>query len=138
MKHSVFKVLGAAEVELFDAVSHTIEMNVKSGDDRRAAHTRRIFHAFAAILLLNAAGASSLSAENKPTGTQIVLLGTGTPLPDPARAGPCTAIVVNGIAYLVDLGTAVVRRAAAARNKGVTALEPTNLKMAFLSHLHSD
>ena len=70
--------------------------------------------------------------------TQIVLLGTGTPGPDPERFGPATAIVVNGNAYLVDFGVGIVRRAAAARNKGITALEPTNLKIGFLTHLHSD
>ena len=70
--------------------------------------------------------------------TQIVLLGTGTPLPDPDRFGPCTAITANNTPYLVDLGTGVVRRAAAARDKGVAALEPTNLKIAFITHLHSD
>jgi ribonuclease BN (tRNA processing enzyme) len=70
--------------------------------------------------------------------TQIVLLGTGTPLPDPNRSGPCTAIVANNTPYLVDLGTGVVRRAAAARDKGVAALEPTNLKIGFITHLHSD
>jgi ribonuclease BN (tRNA processing enzyme) len=79
------------------------------------------------------------AAQDKATEqTQIVLPGTGTPLPDPERSGPCAAIVVNGTPYLVDLGTGVVRRAAAARNKGVTALEPTNLKIGFLTHLHSD
>jgi ribonuclease BN (tRNA processing enzyme) len=70
--------------------------------------------------------------------TQIVLLGTGTPLPDPERYGPSTAIVANGTSYLVDFGTGIVRRAAAARNKGVTGLEPTNLKIGFITHLHSD
>jgi hypothetical protein len=30
---------------------------------------------------------------------QIVLLGTGTPLPDPERSGPGTAIIVNGTPY---------------------------------------
>jgi ribonuclease BN (tRNA processing enzyme) len=115
-----------------------IEVDVKIASDRRATYRRRIFHAFAVILLLGAASASFLPAENKATGTQIVLLGTGTPLPDPERSGPCTAIVANGTPYLVDLGTGVVRRAAAARNKGVTALEPTNLKIGFLTHLHSD
>jgi ribonuclease BN (tRNA processing enzyme) len=70
--------------------------------------------------------------------TQIVLLGTGTPLPDPERSGPSTAIVVNGAAYIVDFGTGVVRQAAAARKKGVQALEPVNLKIGFLTHLHSD
>jgi ribonuclease BN (tRNA processing enzyme) len=70
--------------------------------------------------------------------TQIVFLGTGTPLPDPERAGPSTAIVVNSTPYIVDTGTGLVRRAAAARDKGVVALRPVNLKIAFLTHLHSD
>ena len=48
------------------------------------------------------------------TTTQIVMLGTGTPGPDPVRSGPATAIVVNGTPYLVDFGPGVVRRAAAA------------------------
>lgn len=51
--------------------------------------------------------------------TQIVLLGTGTPLPDPDRSGPSTAVIVNGTPYIVDFGTGVVRQAAAARKKGV-------------------
>jgi ribonuclease BN (tRNA processing enzyme) len=80
--------------------------------------------------------AQAQSAANPKT--QIVLLGTGTPLPDPARSGPCTAIVVNGVAYLVDFGAGVVRQAAAASKKGVRALEPINLRIAFLTHLHSD
>lgn len=46
--------------------------------------------------------------------TQIVLLGTGNPNPDPERAGPATAVVVRGRAYLVDAGPGIVRRAAAA------------------------
>jgi hypothetical protein len=37
------------------------------------------------------------------TGTQVVLLGTGTPPADPDRSGPATAIVVNGAPYLVDM-----------------------------------
>lgn len=44
--------------------------------------------------------------------TQIVMLGTGTPIPDPDRGGPAVAIVVDSVAYLFDAGTGVVRRAA--------------------------
>jgi ribonuclease BN (tRNA processing enzyme) len=77
--------------------------------------------------------------QNKETSkTRIVLLGTGTPAPDPEHSGPSTAIVVNGTPYLVDFGTGVVRQAAAARKKGVQGLEPVNLRIAFLTHLHSD
>jgi ribonuclease BN (tRNA processing enzyme) len=71
--------------------------------------------------------------------TRVVLLGTGTPVPDPDRSGPATAIVVGDSAYLVDFGPGVVRRAeAAVLERGITALEPGNLKVAFVTHLHSD
>lgn len=71
--------------------------------------------------------------------TRIVLLGTGTPAPLPSRSGPATAIVVNETAYLVDFGPGVVRRAAAAfYDKRIQALEVTKLRVAFVTHLHSD
>src|SRR5918993_3315472 len=70
--------------------------------------------------------------------TRIVLLGTGTPSPDPERSGPATAIVVNGTPYLIDFGPGVVRRIAAASQKGVTGLSVVNVRTAFLTHLHSD
>jgi ribonuclease BN (tRNA processing enzyme) len=72
--------------------------------------------------------------------TQIVMLGTGTPRPDPERSGPATAIVVNGRPYLVDFGPGVVRRAAAAYGKGVIAFGPAaaELQTVFLTHLHVD
>jgi ribonuclease BN (tRNA processing enzyme) len=68
----------------------------------------------------------------------VVLLGTGTPRPEPDRSGPATAIVVNETAYLVDLGPGIVRRAEAAFEKGITALAPDKLQTAFITHLHSD
>jgi ribonuclease BN (tRNA processing enzyme)/pimeloyl-ACP methyl ester carboxylesterase len=71
--------------------------------------------------------------------TKVVLLGTGTPIPDPDRSGPATAIVVDDRAYLVDFGPGVVRRAeAAALKREIPAVEPGNLKVAFVTHLHSD
>jgi len=71
-------------------------------------------------------------------GTWLVLLGTGTPNADPDRAGPATAVIVDNTAYVVDAGVGVVRRAAAAANRGVTALEPARLSRVFVTHLHSD
>ena len=70
--------------------------------------------------------------------TQVVFLGTGTPLPDPERSGPSTAIVINGAAYIFDVGPGVVRRATAAMRMGIPALDSVNLKTAFVTHLHSD
>jgi ribonuclease BN (tRNA processing enzyme) len=82
--------------------------------------------------------ASQLPKEHA-TRTKVVLLGTGTPVPDPDRSGPATAIVVDDSVYLVDFGPGVVRRAkAAALDRYITALEPANLKVAFVTHLHSD
>ncbi len=86
-----------------------------------------------AILVLLFCAAGQATAE-----TKVVFLGTGTPLPDPDRSGPCTAIVVNGTPYLIDAGPGLVRRAAAAARKGVTELNSTNLKIAFVTHLHVD
>ena len=74
------------------------------------------------------------SAQN----TQIVLLGTGTPSPDPERSGPATAVVVNSTPYLIDFGPGVVRRIAAASQQGVKGLTVVNVRVAFLTHLHSD
>jgi len=102
-----------------------------------SSRCRRYFLGLRFLILLPCLGNSH--AQTKTTAkTQIVLLGTGTPLPDPERSGPCTAIIVNGTPYLVDFGTGLVRRAAAARNKGVNALEPVNLKIGFITHLHAD
>ena len=95
-----------------------------------------------AAILAVATLASLATAQEPPTGlrahTQIVLLGTGAPPPDPDRSGPATAIVVNGTAYLIDAGPGLVRRAKAASDKGIGALEPTKLRLVFFTHLHSD
>lgn len=94
--------------------------------------------AFLALLAMVSAAAAQ--STNAPTSnTQVVLLGTGNPWPDPDRSGPATAIVVNGSAYLVDFGAGVVRRAEAALiDKGIKALDPTKLRVVFVTHLHSD
>ena len=82
--------------------------------------------------------AGDAATQVAPSRTQVVLLGTGNPGPSPERSGPATAIIVNGQPYLVDFGPGVVRRAAAAQQKGIGALNPINIKYAFVTHLHSD
>jgi len=96
-----------------------------------------------ALLLIPVAALSQQIATQpssaRTTRTKVVLLGTGTPVPDPDRSGPATAVVVDGSAYLVDFGPGVVRRAkAAVLERDIAALEPANLKVAFVTHLHSD
>jgi ribonuclease Z len=73
--------------------------------------------------------------------TQVAMLGTGTPNPDPARSGPAVAIIVNDTPYIVDFGSGVVRQAAAlspAYGGSIKGLDVKLIKRAFLTHLHSD
>ena len=79
-----------------------------------------------------------LITDPRPLTTSVVILGTGNPNPDPDRSGPAVAIVVNGVAYLVDAGAGVMRRAEAARRAGVAALAADKIGIVFLTHLHSD
>jgi ribonuclease BN (tRNA processing enzyme) len=95
------------------------------------------------IVIAAVAGVALLPVSQQPgsqvkSRTQVVLLGTGTPRPEPTRSGPATAIVVGDAAYLVDSGPGIVRRAEAAFEKGVAALAPDKLTTAFITHLHSD
>jgi ribonuclease Z len=62
----------------------------------------------------------------------VTLLGTGSPIPDPNRAGPATLVRGDGFSFLVDCGRGVLMRLAA------TGLFPTGLDAVLLTHLHSD
>ncbi|MBS1694118.1 MAG: ribonuclease Z [Actinobacteria bacterium] len=63
---------------------------------------------------------------------EVTLLGTGSPIPDPDRAGPSTLIRAGAQTFLVDCGRGVLQRAAAV---GVGA---NTLTALLLTHLHSD
>jgi len=63
---------------------------------------------------------------------QIILLGTGNPMPDPDRAGPATLVRVAGRDLLFDAGRGVLMRLAAAGSS------PVGLAGVWLTHLHSD
>jgi ribonuclease Z len=64
--------------------------------------------------------------------TRVILLGTGTPIPDPEHSGPALAIVTGQNVYIVDAGPGVVRRAAQA------GIRMDQLTRVFITHLHSD
>lgn len=68
-----------------------------------------------------------------PAGrTEIILLGTGTPYPDPNSSGPATAVVVGGRVFLFDAGAGVMRKLNAAK------LPLSGPEAVFITHLHSD
>ena len=74
-------------------------------------------------------------------GTKLIVLGSGTPNPDPNRAGSAYALVVNETPYLVDFGPGVIRRAASLSppwGGEIEAMTVKNFEHAFLTHIHSD
>jgi ribonuclease Z len=62
----------------------------------------------------------------------ITLLGTGSPMPSPDRAGPATLVSAGDEHYLVDAGRGVLMRLAA------VGLGAPNLSAVLITHLHSD
>ena len=63
---------------------------------------------------------------------QVIILGSGSPLPDPQRAGPSTLVRTSAGDLVFDCGRGVLMRAAAAAS-GAGAF-----KLLSLTHLHSD
>jgi ribonuclease Z len=63
---------------------------------------------------------------------QVIILGSGSPLPDPQRAGPSTLVRTSVGDFLFDCGRGVLMRAAGA-GSGAGAF-----RAVFLTHLHSD
>jgi ribonuclease Z len=63
---------------------------------------------------------------------QLIILGSGSPLPDPQRAGPSTLIRTPAGDLLFDCGRGVLMRAAS------VASSAGALRALFLTHLHSD
>ena len=62
----------------------------------------------------------------------VTLLGTGSPIPDPNRAGPSTLVRAGEQAILCDAGRGVVMRMAGALTG------PAALSAVLVTHLHSD
>jgi len=62
----------------------------------------------------------------------VVLLGTGSPLPSPDRAGPATLVRAGGQHLLFDCGRGVLMRTAAAGSGAAL------FARVLLTHLHSD
>ncbi len=67
-----------------------------------------------------------------PDGLHVALCGTGSPMPDPTRAGPCTAVVAGHQLFIVDSG------AGSTKNLSLMNLPPARVSAIFLTHFHSD
>lgn len=62
----------------------------------------------------------------------VTLLGTGSPIPAPDRAGPATLVTIGDEHVLIDAGRGVLMRLAAC------GLGAGNLTALLITHLHSD
>ena len=84
------------------------------------------------LLIVVLLGFCSAASQAASCSMEAVLLGTGYPVPFPERAGPSTAIIVDGKYFVVDAGRAVTMR--------LSALHPRmpHVQAVFLTHLHSD
>jgi ribonuclease Z len=67
-----------------------------------------------------------------PDGLHVVLCGTGSPLPDPSRAGPCTLVIAGKRLFVVDAGEG------GARNLTLMGMPTGRVEGLFLTHFHSD
>jgi ribonuclease Z len=70
--------------------------------------------------------------EPYPDGLHVVLCGSGGPLPDPSRSGPCLALIAGEKLFVLDPG------AGAYRNLAAQGLQPGDIEAVFLTHFHSD
>lgn len=70
--------------------------------------------------------------DDLPDGLHVVLCGAGSPLPDPARSGPCTAVVAGERLFVVDAGSGVSRVMSRMR------LPAGEIDGVLLTHFHSD
>jgi ribonuclease Z len=67
-----------------------------------------------------------------PDGLHLALCGTGSPFPDPTRAGPCSAIIAGDRLFVVDAGEG------SARNLAYMGIPAGRIEAMFLTHFHSD
>lgn len=67
-----------------------------------------------------------------PDGLHVYVCGSGSPMGDPTRAGPCLAVLAGDTALVFDAGSGSVR------NLGAMGFPFPRIEAAFLTHLHSD
>lgn len=67
-----------------------------------------------------------------PDGLHAYVCGSGSPMPDADRAGPCIAVLAGKRGFVFDAGSGSVRKL------GRMGFPMDRLDAAFLTHLHSD
>lgn len=95
-----------------------------------AAFRAQVGTALLARLVDHRAGIDS--TRDLPDGLHVGLCGTGSPLPDPTRAGPCTVVIAGKHIFVVDAGEG------GARHISLMGIPNGRIEALFLTHFHSD
>jgi len=72
------------------------------------------------------------NTEGLADGLHVGLCGTGSPLPNPDRAGPCNVVIAGDQIYVIDIGEG------GARNLALMAIPAPAANGLLLTHFHSD
>ncbi len=67
-----------------------------------------------------------------PDGLHVYVCGSGSPMPDPSRAGPCLGVIAGSRAFVFDTGSGGVR------NLARMGFPVGRVERVYLTHLHSD
>ena len=67
-----------------------------------------------------------------PDGIHVYVCGSGSPMPDADRAGPCLAVLAGRQGFVFDAGSGSIRKL------GRMGFPMDRLQGAYLTHLHSD
>lgn len=65
-------------------------------------------------------------------GLHVGLCGTGSPMPNPHRAGPCNVVIAGDQTFIVDIGEG------GARNISLMGVDASRASALLLTHFHSD
>jgi ribonuclease Z len=79
-----------------------------------------------------AANFESSLIDELPDGLHVALCGAGSPLADPQRSGPCTAVIAGQQLFIVDSG------AGSSRVLSRMGIPQGRIEAIFLTHFHSD
>ena len=70
--------------------------------------------------------------ESLPDGLHAGLCGSGSPLPDITRSGPCVVVIAGRSVFIVDTGDGTARKLA------LMGVPPARIDAILLTHFHSD
>ncbi|HWE53247.1 MAG TPA: MBL fold metallo-hydrolase [Bryobacteraceae bacterium] len=77
-------------------------------------------------------GVDARLLDSLPDGLHAGLCGSGSPLPDATRSGPCVVVIAGKSVFIVDTGDGTARKLA------LMGIPPGRIDAILLTHFHSD